>query len=334
MNKQLVVLLGLALTAAGCNQLTKVRDRNVAVAAGQAAYARGDAASAADDFAAALAARARRVPDPRLILNLGHAQIRAAQANAARETYGRLLTDNSPFISSVARQQLAVLAARQGKVAQALGQLRQALVLNPANSGARYNYEVLSDYLARQQAPAMPPPAADTKPKEQPAATKSGKEKKHAEKAGTDKPGELAKPDQTQNLPTSPPDSRPDDAGQPNRQQPSGAAGNSAAGSRSAGTGVRQPIASGTAPGQQRGLDVNGAVGRAASAGASRRAGTEAALPEDERLQTQRERLRAMNLSPAQARQLLDALRAQEQQYLQQLTRPAPTKPDPNKPTW
>jgi hypothetical protein len=41
-----------------------------------------------------------------------------------------------------------------------------------------------------------------------------------------------------------------------------------------------------------------------------------------------------MNLSPAQARQVLETLRAQEQQYLQQLTRPTQQKPDPNKPTW
>jgi hypothetical protein len=47
------------------------------------------------------------------------------------------------------------------------------------------------------------------------------------------------------------------------------------------------------------------------------------------RLQTQRERLEAMNLSPAQARQLLETLRAQEQQYLQQLRGPAHKNPTP-----
>jgi hypothetical protein len=52
-------------------------------------------------------------------------------------------------------------------------------------------------------------------------------------------------------------------------------------------------------------------------------------------LQTQQERLKAMSLTPAQAQQLLDALRASEQQYLQQRPRDRQGKtPAPGTPTW
>jgi len=329
-------LLLFTLLLASCQQLTKVRDRNVAVAAGQTAYAQGDAARAAQEFEAALAARARRVPDPRLVLNLGHAQARAGLAGAARGTYARVLNNSVDDIGSVARQQLAVLAARQGQVAQALGLLRQALIVNPANTGARYNYEVLSDYLARQQAPDLPPPGAGSGADKQPQGPdkKSETGKSSSQKAGADNAGELPQPKQPPGPPAGQPESQPNPTGQANPQRPSNLPGATANGGRDAGNGGRQPVATGSTPGPQRGLDVSGRAGPAAPAGFGRRPGSEASLPEDVRLQTQRERLRAMNLSPAQARQVLEALRAQEQQYLQQLARPATAKPDPSKPTW
>ncbi|OGX87721.1 hypothetical protein BEN47_00760 [Hymenobacter lapidarius] len=107
-----------------------------------------------------------------------------------------------------------------------------------------------------------------------------------------------------------------------------------AAGGRTPGPGTPQAVASGATPGTQRGLDRSSPAAGSPGNGRNIGLGTEAATAGDAQLQTQRERLKAMNLSPAQARQLLETLRAQEQQYLQQLTRPATQKPDPSKPTW
>jgi hypothetical protein len=96
------------------------------------------------------------------------------------------------------------------------------------------------------------------------------------------------------------------------------------------------PLASGTQPGRQRGLDASAAAtGASAPTGRGQRPGTEAATNADLQLQTQRERLKAMSLTPAQAQQLLDALRASEQQYLQQRPRERQgTPPAPGTPTW
>ena len=95
-------------------------------------------------------------------------------------------------------------------------------------------------------------------------------------------------------------------------------------------------MASGTRRGKQRGLDASAsATGASAPTGQGRRPGTEAATNADLQLQTQRERLKAMNLTPTQAQQLLDALRASEEQYLQQ--RPRARKgeaPAHGTPTW
>ncbi|GAB3578397.1 hypothetical protein [Hymenobacter daeguensis] len=332
-----LLLLLLLLSGPGLNLLTRVRDRNVAVADATAAYAHGDARRAAQAFAEALAAQHAKTPDPRLVLNLAHAQVRAGQREAAYATYGRLLGSSPAGLGSVARQQLAVLLAQRGELAQALGLLRQALLLNPKNSDARADYELLTDYLARHpNGPQIaPPPTASGPEKTKPASEEHSAEKnKPAEKEGTDRKGEANDQIPAPPSPTPPPARRPDANGQPDNQRPEASPGNAANGGRQPGTGTPQPVATGQAPGTQRGLDQSSAAAAANPNGRSNRPGTDAATAGDLNLQTQRERLQAMSLSPAQARQLLETLRAQEQQYLQQITRPAAAKPDPNKPTW
>lgn len=332
-----VVLLLLLFSGSGLGLLTQVRDRNVAVADATAAYQHGDAARAARAFAEALAVQQAKSPDPRLVLNLGHAQVRAGQREAAYTTYGRLLAGSPAALGSVARQQLAVITAERGDLAQALGLLRQALLLNPKNNNARANYEMLSEYLSRRpNSPqiAAPPKASNPNKPKPSSEEKSAEKNKLAEKAGTDRQGKTNDNKPAPTTPNSPPERRPNATGQPDNQRPEATPGSAANGSRKPGTGTPQPVASGSAPGTQRGLDQNSASTSSTPNGRSNRPGTEAATPGDAQLQTQRERLQAMSLSPAQARQLLETLRAQEQQYLQQITRPAAAKPDPNKPTW
>ncbi|MDB5235041.1 MAG: hypothetical protein JWR44_2034 [Hymenobacter sp.] len=329
-------LLMLAAGVPALRLLTSVHDRNEAVAAGSAAYKRGDAAQAAAAFRQALEAQALRKPDPRLVLNFAHAQNRAGQAGLAHATYGRLLVETPAKLGSVARQQLGVLAAQRGDIAQALGLFKQAMLLDPTNRDARFDYEVLSDYLAkRPNGPKIPTPAA---PNSKPEAPKPSPDKnaanqpKPGEKVGTDRQGEINDPKQNPTTAANPPAPRADPNGKLDKNQPGAGTGNGPGG-LTPGAGAPQPLASGAAPGNQRGLDRNTGNGPNSN-GASNRPGTDDATPGDTRLQTQRERLQAMNLSPAQARQLLETLRAQEQQYLQQLTRPAAQKPDPTKPTW
>ncbi|GAB3848028.1 hypothetical protein GCM10028822_10270 [Hymenobacter terrigena] len=334
--KQLALIL-LVLGGPAWHLLTSVRDRNVAVADATAAYTQGNAVHAAQAFAAALAAQHQKSPDPRLVLNLAHAQARANRPEAAQATYARLLTGTPARLGSIARQQLAVLAAQRGELAQALGLLRQALLLDPTNAGARFDYEAVSDYLARRpntpQISAPPKTPAPAKPKDS-NEKNSAEKNKPGEKAGTDRKGEVDDNQPAPPSPAAPQASRPDVAGQPDNQRPAENPGNAANGGRAPGTGPAQPVASGTAPGTQQGLDRTSATAGSAAGGRSNRPGTDAATAADLSLQTQRERLQAMNLSPAQARQLLETLRAQEQQYLQQLTRPAAQQPDPSKPTW
>ncbi len=329
----------------GWRWLTHVREYNTAQARGQAALTSGQAAEAVYYYQQAVALADRRGASPALLLNLAQAQARAGQVNAARLTYAQLLGPAVPApVGSAARQQLAGLLSRQGQVAQALGLLRQALKLNPGNATARYNYELLSQYLSNQQPdnPALPPPAdASASTPEQPAPAKEKEKEKGgsaptpAEQAGTDRPGEAPVPTPATGGGTSGAP-QPSANGQPDRQRPSATPGSGGTGGFQPGTGERQPLPSGAAPGRRRGLDTSAeAEEPALGPNPSRRPGTEAATETDLQLQTQRERLKAMNLTPAQAQQLLEALRESEQQYLQQ--RPSPRQgaaPAPGQPTW
>lgn len=109
---------------------------------------------------------------------------------------------------------------------------------------------------------------------------------------------------------------------------PNGTTNAPAGGGQKPGSGTPQAMDQGTAAGNRRGLDA-GSSGSAPGTNPT----NQAATAEDNRLGT-RQQQPAGSLSEAQARQVLDALQAAEQQYLQQLPHRATRRPDPRKPAW
>lgn len=327
------ILLSLLALLGGWGGLNTIHNRNEAVQKAQAAYEHSNYPVAATFYREAV--EKLGATDEAVVLNWGHASARAGQLAAARAAYGRLLTSREPQVRSVARQQLAVLAADKGEYAQALRLLRESLLANPANAVARYNYELISDYLRRRRDdPSIPPPATvntppstDSKPD-----TQQEPANQPPPRPGQDQQGELNDPSQSSE-PRNSPQSRPDQNGQFDPNRPSGAAGNSANGSFKPGEGAERNVAQGSKPGSTLGLS-NSETGPEANSGVSDRAGTEAATLDEAQLQTQRARLQQMNISSGQARQLLQALEAAEQQYLQQLPHKSTRKPESGKPTW
>ncbi|GGF10892.1 tetratricopeptide repeat protein [Hymenobacter cavernae] len=318
----LLVLLG------SWGGLTQIRDRNAATQQAAAHYARGDFATAATLYKQAVEEFGGQ-QEP-LLLNLAHASARAGRTAQARTYYGRLLKSRTPAVRGAAQQQLAVLRARQGEYAQAIGLLRQALLTDPGNRTARYNYEVLSNYLASGgKTPRIPPPASQAKSERQSPDNASDHTPQAGAQAGNQRQGQLndlTQPDDPRNAP----EARSDQNGQRDPNQRSPDAGSATQGGFQPGAGTRRNVASGSEPGSTRGLDANA---EGATTG-RHRAGTDAATLDEAQLQTQRARLQQMNLSSGQARQLLEALSAAEQQYLQQIPHKAASKPAPGQPAW
>ncbi|UPL50585.1 hypothetical protein [Hymenobacter sublimis] len=317
-------LLGGMLLLSTWGGLTRIHDRNEAIRQGAAAYARREYAAAAAAYKTAAVTLGSR--EDVVWLNLAHATARAGEPGAARGYYSRLVTSKTPGIRSVALQQLAALAAAQHDYVQAVGLLRQALVANPANQDARYNYEALRAFLERRAAaPQTPPPGTDGSPQNSPTPTPTPR-------AGTDQAGSLPDPARPQD-PSSAPQPQTDPAGQRNPTQPSATPGSSVNQGFRPGAGPQRSVSRGSEPGSVRGLS-DAESGPEAPGGSSRRGGTEAATNAEANTQTQRARLQQMNLSPGQARQLLEALHTAEQQYLQQLPRKATAPAPKGKPGW
>ncbi|WP_188548175.1 hypothetical protein [Hymenobacter qilianensis] len=328
------MLLLFLLMIGGWGGFTRIRDRNVAVQEGAAAYARQNFAQAVQAYQRAVDELGTK--DEAAILNLAHACNRVGREAAAKSYYSLLITSKTPAIRSVAQQQLAVLAVQGGEFAQAVTLLRQSLLADPTNAEARYNYEVLRDYLARRlNSPRIPPPspsdASNPKPEQGAPNSKDAANQRQA-RAGNDRKGQL----DDSNLPTNPqnaPQQQPNKSGQPNNNQPGVNPGTMARGGFEPGEGAERNVARGSEAGNVRGLNDE-AGGEEANEGRSRRSGTEVADLDETQLQTQRARLQQMQLSTGRARQILESLGAAEQQYLQQLPRRAVRKQASDKPAW
>jgi tetratricopeptide (TPR) repeat protein len=270
--------------------LTRIRDRNAAIQRAETAYAHGNFRDAAAAYWQAV--ETLGATDEAVVLNLAHAYARAGQPAEARGFYGRLLTSRQPRVRSVARQQLAVLAAQKGEYAQAVSLLRQSLLADPANASARYDYEALKAYLdRRQQEPQVPEP--DNSPNPSPGQPDpQSAENQRGARQGNDRSGQLDDSTQPED-PRNAPQARPDQQGQRDPNRPAGS-GQGAAGSFEPGAGNEQAVARGTEPGRVRGLS-DAAPGKAGNP--SGQAGSEQATLSETQLQTQRERLQQMNLS-------------------------------------
>jgi tetratricopeptide (TPR) repeat protein len=313
----------------GWGGLTRVHNRNEAVQQAAAQYAHGNFAAAANLYQQAVEVYGGHQEE--LLLNLAQSCARAGRVAEAQAFYGRLLTSHTRTVRGKAQQQLAVLRAQQGEYAQAVGLLRQALLTNPRNAVARYNYEVLSNYLARNgNSPHIPQPASSQRSKqEQQPLDASNSQPQAGAQAGNQQQGQLndlTQPDDPRN----PQQTKQDPNGQRDPTQRSAADGSAAQGGFQPGVGTRRNVASGTEPGTTRGLDTD-AEG---SASGRHRAGTDPATLNEAQLQTQRARLQQMNLSTGQAKQLLEAMNTAEQQYLQQIPHKAASKPAAGQPTW
>ncbi len=96
--------------------------------------------------------------DPAVRLNLGHTQFRLGQYDRAKPQYRALLESDRPDLRTVAATQLGVLACLERDSATALRLFEQALLEDPDNEPARYNFEsVKQRYSGRPLAPKVAP---------------------------------------------------------------------------------------------------------------------------------------------------------------------------------
>ena len=259
------------------------------------------------------------VNDDQIRLNLAHTYYQANRLSEALQQY-RLLADNpASHLRSVVHLQLGNIHTKQKKYKQALLLYKQALIANPGNEAARYNYELLKKYLdlhpekaelPKQELPEPQQPQEDSTALPPPAEEEPQPKKKPDEAGDTEEEVEQPQPDKNGQQ------GKGGSSGKENEQPPQQ---------------QEKEQASGNQPGDKEGTNPDSQFNPEQQ---QRSTSGENVTEADIRAQTQRSRLQNANISPERAKLLLDAMRNAEMQYIQQLPKKATKKPDRSKPDW
>jgi hypothetical protein len=261
--------------------------------------------------AAALYERVRQTkgqtPSPAVLLNLAHSYFQLHEYSRASPLYRALLKTQDPKMLSLVTTQLSIIEAEEGNFTKAVNYSIQAMKADETNDAARYNYELLQKYLLLhpEKRNSPPPPRASR------AQNHAGGTRQQAS-GGSQSSGE--------NSPA---------AGGTG----SNLNGDGSSNPQNGANGTNQQQSVGNEPGQTRGTGNNGEQSSPHN-GAGNRGSNIAAREEDALLQTRFERLKKLQLTPEKARQLLDAMRQEEAQYLQQVPRKTTKKKNSNDPDW
>jgi hypothetical protein len=86
---------------------------------------------------------------PEIFLNTAHAYFNLRNADKSAFYYSKLLDDNNPIYQSIAFNQLGYLATVDNDLNNALKYFKLALLRNPQNEEARYNYELTKKRLPK-----------------------------------------------------------------------------------------------------------------------------------------------------------------------------------------
>lgn len=258
-----------------------------------------------------------RVKDDELLLNLAHATYQAGEKNQAQKFYQRLRDNANPGIQAAALNQLGIISFNQANPEKALYFFKKAIVQDPQNDIARYNYELVQKY--RVQNPAR-------------IGKNSGQQKNQAGPKPESKPqsrqkaGETGHPenqDDFDNSGTAPPRDEP--------QEKLNQVTDNAKTAPKATTSGQNQVAQGPAGGASKGMAEGN---NAPNPGSPGKGGDEAILEKERQMQTLRQRLSKTDLTAEKAAMLLEAMRQAELQYLQQLPRRPARPPDKGQPDW
>ena len=238
------------------------------------------------------------VKEEAISLNIAHARYRLKDTDAARRGYQKLITSFDKKFRSIAHQQLGVMDKEAGKLEAALQQFKAAIKADPTNQETRYNYEVVKKLLN------------DREKQDQGEQDQQNKDQQNQ--------GEQDQQDQEQGKQDRQDQEQQGEQEQQNKDQ------------QNQGEQEQQDQEQGKQ--DQQNKEQQGEQEQQEADQREAEGGEE----EGERSKEQmiREQLQEMNMSEEKARMILEAMKNNEIQYLQQQKRKATVRPDRNKPDW
>ena len=266
---------------------------------------------------------------PELLLNLAHAYFKNNEPEKAQKIYTKCTKTQNQFIRSVAWENLGTIQTKLPDYKQALTFYKRAIVANPENEQARYNYELLKKYLREnpEKQDQLPPPAPEKKEKQEEKKPQPDQKEKSPQSAKPDANGnqeneskeqqDKGEQEQKKEKQTNPESNIP-----PKQEKPNGQ------------NGQEKEQKQGEKKGKEEGKNLAENEEKPEPKKPNQKPGKETATGDEQRLQTQYDRLRKANISPEKANMMLEAIRNSEQQYLQQLPKKPTKKTDRSKPNW
>jgi hypothetical protein len=234
------------------------------------------------------------VQDDNIRLNLAHSLIQAGDTISAQRNYSSLVRSSNKNVKSVAYQQMGVIASDQQQYEDALNIFKESLKADPTNEEARYNYELVKELLKKQQEQQQ----QDQQNQDQQQDQQDKQDQEQQDQQQQDQQ------DQQQQEGEQGEQSEENQQGQKQEQQQEG----------------------------ERDESPQDADEQDAQQGEQQQEGEKS--DEEQSASPISERLKEMNISEEKARMILEAMRNNEMQYIQQ-NRRRPDKPrDRTKPDW
>ncbi len=244
--------------------------------------------------------------DP-VYLNLANAYFHKNDTLNAAKNYSKALESKDNRIKSIAYQQLGVILQQQNKMKEALTNFKAALLADPTNEDARYNYELLKKLMKEQQ-------------NQQQQNKKDNKEDKKKDQKQDQQKNQQNK-DQQQNKKDQQQDQQQKQDQQKEQQQ------NQQQEQKDKQNQQKQD--------QQQQSEENKQGDKKDEQQQAKAEDTEEKGKEIDKPPVSRaEKLKELNLTEEKARMILEAMKNQEIQYIQQNQRKPKKRPDSNKPDW
>jgi hypothetical protein len=234
------------------------------------------------------------VKEDEVLLNLANAYYLLKDTTNAFNNYQSLTASGKSDITSKANQQLGIMANQQGKAEEALNYFKQAIKAEPTNDDARYNYEMVKKKLEEKK---------KQEEKQQQNKDKEKKDQNKDEEKKEDKKDQQQKDKENKDEKNK--DEQKKDQEQKDKEQKE----------------QQEKEKKEQQEKEQKEKDKK----------------EEEAKKNEENKDAQnldREKLQQMKISEDKARMILEAMKNQEKQYLQQQKRKATKSRDRNKPDW
>ncbi len=224
------------------------------------------------------------IDEDEVFLNMAHSYFHLNDSANATGTYNQLTGSPNKEISSIAYQQLGVMAKNNRQLNEAEAMLKSAIRANPANSEARYNYEIVKKLLQQQNEQNQQ--NQDNQNQDQQDQNQDQQEEQDQQKQNQDQQDQESEQDsQEQDQQEQEQNNEEGEQGDQEQQQ------------------------------QQEGEEQNSEEQE------NQQPGT-------------KEKLEEMNISEEKARMILEAMKNNEFQYIQQRKRKPTKQQDPDRPDW